>query len=190
MSKSALILVDVINDFFHPDGSNFHEEYLPVLENIKSVLAQARVNGLMIVHTMEEHIPGHPDFEWRKLPKHNFKGTANAQPEKDIEIRAGEYRVPKRRYSAFFATDLDLILRERGIEKLFLVGVKTHVCVRATAQDAFAYGYQVYVIAGAIGSNHAHLHSASLEDIDRYMGRVISMDDAFQMFAVETSLNG
>lgn len=190
MSNSALILVDVINDFFHPDGSNFHEEHIPVLENIKFVLAQARLNGLMIVHAMEEHIPGHPDFEWQKLPKHNIDGTFNAQPEKDIQIHAGEYRVPKRRYSAFFATDLDLILRERGIEKLFLVGVKTHVCVRATAQDAFAYGYQVYVIEEAVGSNHALLHSASLEDIDRYMGQVISMDEAFQMFAVEISLGG
>lgn len=184
MGKSALILVDVINDFFHPEGSNFHEEYIPILENIKFVLAQARLNKLVIVHAMEQHISEHPDFEWRKLPQHNIAGSFNAQPVQGIEVQANEYRVPKRRYSAFFATDLDLILRECGVEKLFLAGVKTHVCVRATAQDAFAYGYEVYVIEEAVGSNHEHLHYASLEDIDRYMGRVISMDDAFQMFAI------
>ena len=185
MNKAALVLVDVINDFFHPDGSNFHEEYLPILENIKFVLAQARLNNLVIVHAMEAHIPGHPDFEWRKLPQHNYAGSFNAQPVQGIEIGGGEYKIYKRRYSAFFATDLDLILRERGVEKLFLTGVKTHVCVRATAQDAFAYGYEVYLIEEAVGSNREHLHFASLEDIDRYMGRVISMDDAFQMFAIE-----
>jgi maleamate amidohydrolase len=73
--------------------------------------------------------------------------------------------VRKRRYSAFFTTDLDLILREAGVGRLLIVGVKTHVCVRATAQDAFGYGYAVYVVKGAIGSNHPHLHAASLEDI-------------------------
>ena len=185
MSRTALILVDVINDFFHPDGSNYHAEYLPILENIKFVLSQARWYNLMIVHATEEHIPGHPDFEWRKLPEHNLKDSFSASIVTDIPVEIGEYHVTKRRYSAFFATDLDLILRERGIEKVFLVGVKTHVCVRATAQDAFAYGYDVYVIEEAVGSNHEHLHYASLEDIDRYMGQVISMNQAFEMFAAE-----
>ena len=185
MTDNALILVDVINDFFHPNGSNFHEKYIPILENIKIILAQARMNQFVIVHTQEEHIPGHPDFEWRKLPQHNFKDSFNAEPIRDVKILEGEYRVPKRRFSAFFATDLDLILREDGVKRVFLVGVKTHVCVRATAQDAFAYGYEVNIIREAVGSNREHLHLASLEDIDRYMGRVILMENAFLMFAGE-----
>ena len=99
----------------------------------------------------------------------------------------GEYTVLKRRYSAFFATDLDLILREAGIKRLLIVGVKTHVCVRATIQDAFGYGYDVNIVKDAVGSNRTHLHAASLEDIERYMGSSLTIDEAAQMMAAAGS---
>ena len=136
--KTALVLVDVINDFFHPEGANYHPEYEPILASIKHILEAARQSGVMVVHTTESHIPGdHPDFEWDKLPPHCIEGSFSAQLVEAIEVLPGEYRVTKRRFSAFFATDLDLILRETGVRRLLVVGVKTHVCVRATVQDAF-----------------------------------------------------
>ena len=182
--NTALILVDVINDFFSPEGANYQEEYDSILAAIKEILEIARLNGVMVVHTMETHIPGdHPDFEWDKLPPHCFEDTFSAQPAEGIAILPGEYRVPKRRFSAFFATDLDMILREAGVKRLLVVGVKTHVCVRATVQDAFGYGYKVFVVEEAIGSNYPHLHAASLEDIERYMGDLLTMEGARQMLA-------
>ena len=191
--KTALVLVDVINDFFHSEGINYYSEYEPVLENIKRVLAAAREYGILVVHTRERHIPdGHPDFEWRKLPEHCIEGSFAAQPVSGIEVLPGEYLVYKRRFSAFFATDLDLLLREAGVERLLVVGVKTNVCVRATVQDAFGYGYDVSVVKDAIGSNLSHLHEASLEDIERYMGNSITMEDAIQMMKndmTRTSVN-
>jgi maleamate amidohydrolase len=183
--KTALIVVDAINDFFHPDGSNYHPEYDPILEKVKEILDLARQHKIMIVHTMESHIPGeHPDFEWRKLPQHNIAGTFAAQLAPGVEILPGEYAVLKRRYSAFFATDLDLILREADVKRLLIVGVKTHVCVRATVQDAFGYGYDANVVKDAVGSNHAHLHAASLEDIERYMGNSLTIEEAARMIAI------
>ena len=180
--KTALIMVDVINDFFHPDGPNYYKEYDLILANIRNLLAAARAHELLIVHAMEAHIPGgHPDFEWRKLPEHCIAGTFTAQPAAGIMIVPGDYVVPKRRFSAFFGTDLDLLLRETGIKRLLVVGVKTHVCVRATVQDAFGYGYDVVVVKEAIGSNHTHLHQASLEDIERYMGSAITIEEAIQL---------
>jgi nicotinamidase-related amidase len=80
-----------------------------------------------------------------------------------------------------------LILREAGVKRLLIVGVKTHVCVRATVQDAFGYGYDVNVVKDAIGSNRAHLHAASLEDIERYMGSSLTMEEAAQMMIAENS---
>jgi len=186
--KTALIVVDAINDFFHPDGSNYHPDYDPILEKVIEILVLARQHKIMIVHTMESHIPGgHPDFEWRKLPQHNIAGTFAAQPAPGVKILPGEYTVLKRRYSAFFATDLDLILREAGVKRLLIIGVKTHVCVRATVQDAFGYGYDVIIVKDAVGSNRTHLHAASLEDIERYMGSSLTMEEAAQMIAVAGS---
>lgn len=179
--KTALILTDVINDFFHPECPNYYPEYESILANIKHLLNLARENSVVVIHAMESHIPdGHPDFEWRKLPEHCIRGTFTSTPAEGIEILPGEYTVYKRRFSAFFATDLDLILREAEINRLLVVGVKTHVCVRATVQDAFGYGYDVAVVKGAIGSNYTHLHEASLEDIERYMGDSLTMEEAIQ----------
>jgi nicotinamidase-related amidase len=178
----ALVLVDVINDFFHPDGPNYHPAYEPILDNIKRLLAIARENRVTVVHAAEGHHPkGHPDFEWRKLPEHDIVGTFAARLAEGVETLEGEYVVRKRRFSAFFATDLDLLLREAGVKRLLVVGVKTHVCVRATVQDAFGYGYDVAVVKGAIGSNYTHLHEASLEDIERYMGQSLTMKEAVEV---------
>ena len=89
----------------------------------------------------------------------------------------------KRRYSAFFATDLALFLREQQIERVIVAGVKTNVCIRATVQDAFAHGFAVVVPREATNSNRPHLAAASLEDIDRYFGAVVPLERALEMLA-------
>jgi len=182
--KTALILVDVINDFFHPQGKNFKPEYEATLKNILLLLQTARAQGAVVVHAMEGHHPASRqiDYEWKKLPPHCFLGEFDAEPVADIEIQPErEYVVRKRRFSGFFETDLNLLLREAGVERIIIAGVKTHVCVRATAQDGFAYGYRVVLPLEAVNSNYKHLHEASLEDIQRYMGEVVSLKDALKI---------
>lgn len=180
---TALLLVDVINDFFHPDGRNYYEIYDPILTRIITLLDAVRDAGLPVVHVMEGHQRGPgTDFEWKKLPEHCYLDEFDSAPAPGITIHAkSEYVVRKRRYSGFFATDLDMLLRETNVTRVIVVGVKTHVCIRATIQDAFGYGYDVIVPREAVGSNYAHLHDASLEDIDRYMGTVLPYDHVLEM---------
>ena len=71
-----------------------------------------------------------------------------------------------------------LFLREQGIERVIIAGVKTNVCIRATVQDAFANGFLVVVPREATNSNRPHLAAASLEDIERYFGDVVPLDAA------------
>ena len=68
-----------------------------------------------------------------------------------------------------------------SIERVVVAGVKTNVCIRATVQDAFANGFSVIVPKEATNSNRAHLAAASLEDIERYFGEVVSLDAALEM---------
>lgn len=188
--KTALILVDVINDFFHPQGKNFMPEYEPTLTNILLILRTAREQGSVIVHAMEGHHPAarQVDFEWKKLPPHCFLGDFDAEAVAGVNIQTShEYVVRKRRFSAFFETDLNLLLREAGVERIIIVGVKTNVCVRATTQDGFAYGYRVVLPSEAVNSNYHHLHDASLEDIRRYMGEVVPLNNALAMLRGEDS---
>jgi maleamate amidohydrolase len=72
-------------------------------------------------------------------------------------------------------------LREQSVERVVIAGVKTNVCIRATVQDAFANGFDVVVPREAANSNRPHLAEASLEDIQRYFGDVVSLDRALEM---------
>lgn len=175
---SALVLVDVVDAFFRPGSGAYYPESTEVLPALRALLSAARERRTLVVHAVERHYPGLDDFEWRKLPQHCIIGEADAAYVDGFEPRGErEVEVPKRRYSAFYATDLELLLREQGIEQVVLAGVKTNVCVRATAQDAFAGGFETWVVRDATNSNRPHLAEASLEDIDRYLGRVVDLDE-------------
>jgi maleamate amidohydrolase len=184
MARPALILVDVINSFFVEGMPNFYPEAGQVLEPLRCLLTAARGSGAIVVHAAERHHPGFDDYEWRKLPQHHFAGEPDAAFLTGFEpAGAHEVVVPKRRYSAFFATDLALFLNEQNVGTVVIAGVKTNVCIRATAQDAFANGFEVIVPREATNSNRPHLAAASLEDIDRYLGKVVPLAAALEAFA-------
>jgi maleamate amidohydrolase len=180
---TALVLIDVIDAFFAPGAPTYYPASADVLSSLRRLLERARGSGALIVHGVERHRPGLADFEHKKIPRHCEIGAAESGYVAGFAPAAGaanEIELPKRRYSAFFATDLDLLLREQGISTLVVAGVKTNVCVRATIQDAFAAGYEVVLAREATNSNRPHLAEASLEDIDRYFGSVVSVDQALE----------
>ena len=172
--EAALVLVDVQNAFFHPDGENFYPEAPGVVPQLAALLAAARRGGRLIVHVADVHRPGLADFESHKLPAHGQSDSFNAQYFAGFGPPPGgaarEIALIKRRFSAFFGTDLDLLLRENGVCRLVVAGVKTNVCVRATIQDGFGLGYYCLLVEDATNSNRAELAAASREDIRRYMG--------------------
>lgn len=178
--STALILVDVINSFFDPRGGAYYPEANAVLPAVRQLLEAAREADAFIVHAVERHFPGVRDDEHQQLPEHCVTGSHDAEYVPGFEVLSGprEVELPKRRFSSFLGTDLDFILRANGVTGVLIVGVKTNVCVRATCQDAFGHGYAVFVCREATNSNRPHLAEASLEDIDRYMGRVIDLEAA------------
>jgi maleamate amidohydrolase len=180
--KTALVLVDVTNSFFLAGMPNFYSASAEALEPLRALLARAHSGGRIVVHAVEQHYPGYDDYEWRKLPRHHFIGDKDAEFFEGFEPKGTrEIVCAKRRYSAFFATDLALFLREQSVERVVIAGVKTNVCIRATVQDAFANGFDAVVPREATNSNRPHLADASLEDIQRYFGEVVSLDRALEM---------
>lgn len=182
-SRTALIVVDAINAFYDPGGPLYCPAVEQTVQPILALLGRARENQALIVHAVERHRPGLDDFEWQKLPQHAVTGSFESEIYPALRPAGGphEIEVHKRRYSAFFGTDLALTLREQRVATLVLAGVKTNVCVRATAQDGFAEGFTVVVAREATTSNRPHLAEASLEDIERYMGRVVSAREAAEL---------
>lgn len=185
--RLALILVDVNRSFFDPQGSLYYAAVGEVLSPLRALLDAARSGGRLIVHAREHHRPGLYDAEWAKLPVHCVANAFDAEPFPGFEELADEPVVPKRRYSAFFATDLALLLHEQAVRRVVVAGVKTNVCIRATVQDAFAHGFRPVVARESVSSNRPHLHAAALQDIERYLGEVIDLETAVAWLASEAS---
>ena len=182
--KTALVVIDMQNSFLHKDGESYYQRSEEIVDNVSLLIKMAEENNAYIIHISDEHREGFNDFEQKQLPAHCVSGTFDARFFDNFgpNNRDNEIAISKRRYSAFFATDLELFLREQKIETLILCGLKTNLCVRATAQDAFAHGFKVILVSDATNSNRAHLEKASIEDITRYFGNVVKTRDAVGLF--------
>lgn len=180
--NTALVLVDLQNSFLHPTGGNYYPAVDAIVPNLLRLLAHARAKNRLIVHVADRHRAGLNDFEGHKLPGHCVDGEFDAEFFAGFgpapSAPANEISIVKRRFSAFFATDLDVALRENGIDRLVVAGVKTNVCVRATIQDGFGLGYRCLLAREATNSNRINLQDASIEDIERYMGWSVSLHEA------------
>ncbi len=104
--------------------------------------------------------------------RHAQEGSWGSEVVESLIVEKDDIAVLKRRYSGFFETDLDLVMRERGVSSAILIGVLTNICVRATAHDAFFRGYNVIVPADAVGAMSWLEQVASLYDISTHFGWV------------------
>ncbi len=186
MTRSAVLVIDMVRDF--TDMGRGRVPNLPAAQMVPAVAAfvdRARALGAIIIWVIDSHRAGKPDWELENVRPHCEEGTIGVELAPPLEPLPEDYVFTKRRYSAFVGTDLDLILRDNHIERVFLAGTKTNVCIRATATDAFEHNYAVVVPRECVATDKPHLHEANLEDIARYMGRVTSVDEALALLAGE-----
>lgn len=104
------------------------------------------------------------------FPAHCIAGSQGSQVIPELEVRSGDKIIRKRRYSAFFGTELDLYLREKGIQEIHLVGVCTNICVLFTAADARNLGYPVTIYAQGVASFDAEAHRFALKEAENVLG--------------------
>ncbi|MDZ7679152.1 MAG: isochorismatase family protein [Acidimicrobiales bacterium] len=163
---TALIVVDMQNDFVHPDGSLHVSGSMDAIHRVNAEIAAARAAGSPVVYTQDWHPPDTPHFvdQGGNWPPHCVRDTWGARLHDDLDVPPDPVVVKKGTgmedgYSGFTVydleadadqpTELDRILRDQGIERTIVVGVATDVCVRATALDAAKLGYVTEVIPEA-----------------------------------------
>ncbi|RLI80773.1 cysteine hydrolase [Archaeoglobales archaeon] len=140
----AVIVVDMQKDFCYPDGALYAgDEVKKIFSPLKQFLERAR-DKVPIIFTQDWHRKD--DKEFKIWPPHCIMNTEGAEVIDELEAREEDYYVRKRRYSAFYGTDLNLILRELKIDGLILAGVLTNICVLHTAADAASRGYDVNLL--------------------------------------------
>jgi len=159
---SALLVIDPQVDFMPMVEGGPETALLAMAE----LWAAARTAGLPIVVTQEVHRPGRVDFG-RELdgdePTHCVEGTPGVALMPGFHPRAGEHLIQKRRYSAFFMTDLDLLLRGLGVVTVVVCGFLTDVCVHYTCADAQQLDYRVRLVPEACGGSTPRWSACSTE---------------------------
>ena len=168
--RDALLLVDVLNDFEHEDGEKLLESFRSRHDGFVAALEGARGAGLTVVYANDTY------GDWR--------GDGPALVRRALEGRGGELVeaiapdeedcfVVKPRYSAFDHTPLDLILREREVERLLLGGMSTEGCVAQTAIDARELGFKITVLAKACATIDERLEQVALEYLEQVAGAFV-----------------
>jgi nicotinamidase/pyrazinamidase len=166
--RTALIVVDVQNDFAHPDGSLFVHEGDLVITTINEHITAATEAGALVVYSQDWHPETTPHFakDGGAWPVHGVQDTWGAELHANLLVLDDAARIRKGSdgedgYSAFSmrdpldpaavtSTGLDEILTEVGIERVIIVGLATDYCVKETALDSARLGYETTVLAEAV----------------------------------------
>jgi nicotinamidase-related amidase len=165
----ALVVVDMIHDFADPSGALYCGSSMPpVIDVIKGEIARARTAREPVVYLTDDHLPD--DAEFKVFPPHAIHGSKGAQIIPQLAPAAGDVVIPKRRFSGFFGTDLDITLREKGVDAVRLVGDCTNICVLFTAADARNLGYAVEVVREGVTSFDLEAHKHALSELEKTLG--------------------
>ena len=185
----ALVVIDVQKggvmpqDTGIPHMSGGAERYARILELVDS----ARAAAVPVVFVQEVHKRTLVDFG-RELDGaetvHCLEGDEATKLAEGIEPVAEEYLIRKRRYSAFFATELELVLKSHEVSTLVLLGSLTDVCVHYTFADAHQHDYHCHVVTDCVGGSSEAAHDAALEAM-RYLQRdcLVESDEVIDAFS-------
>lgn len=165
----ATVVIDMIADFIREDGALYCGATVSrIVPVIAAEIARARASGEPVVYLTDAHLPNDAEFEM--FPPHAIVGTAGADIVPELAPAAGDVVIAKRRFSGFFGTDLDVTLRERGVDTIRLVGDCTNICVLYTAADARNLGYGVEVLVDGVTSFDEEAHAFALREMERTLG--------------------
>ncbi|KAJ0885304.1 putative N-carbamoylsarcosine amidase [Helianthus annuus] len=172
-NSTALLVIDMQNDFVLADGPMRVDGALAIVPNVIKAVEHARRRGFLVVWVVREHDPLGRDVELFRRhfyaegkPKPTSKGSKGAELVDGLVIKQEDYKVVKTRFSAFFATQLHSVLQGAGIDSLVAVGVQTPNCIRQTVFDAVALDYKsVTVIVDATAAATPDVHAANIYDM-------------------------
>ena len=174
-ATTAVLVVDMLKDFFKEGGAMVLEGGEALYEPHQRLLTAARNAGMLILWLNQSLPPDDSLFEMRTV--HCLAGSWGAEVVDELPVEDSDIIIPKRRYSGFFQTTLDLTLRERGINTVIVTGVVTNICVRSTVHDAFFLRYKVLVPEDLVMATSPQAQEVTLYDIDTHYGAVTNLEN-------------
>jgi len=211
IGKSALIIVDMQNDFVHPEGGFAHVArevpeagidmpfLMGTIPHVKQLADAFRNAGRPVVYIAHVVKPDYSDAQWPywRLGIHPgdnrtfiVEGTWGAQIVDDLKPREGEHLVVKKGFGGFSNTPLDTILRAMGVTTCVVSGVTTCVCVSTTVRGGVEHNYRMILVKDAVAEVNRDTHEAELKTMARVFADVKTTSEVVAMLASATMAGG
>jgi isochorismate hydrolase len=171
---SALLVIDL--------QTYFQQIVQPVLENIQKVIHFCRQKNIPIIFTQHGHTDAASDGGilgewWGQVILH---GTRDWKFIPEMKIEPEDLVLQKKRYSAFFETNLEKLLRSKGIKDLIISGVMTNLCCETTARDAFMRDYRVFFLIDGTATGKEDYHLATLKNLGYGFAYLMTCNELIQ----------
>jgi nicotinamidase-related amidase len=204
IGSSALIIVDMQNDFVHSDGGFAHRAretpeagidmpfLMGTIPQVQRLADAFRTAGRPVIYVAHVLKPDYSDAQfpyWRLgLPAGGnrtfiVEGTWGAQIVDDLKPREGEHLVVKKGFGGFSNTPLDTILRNMGVTTCVVTGVTTCVCVSTTVRGGVEHNYRMILVEDAVAEVNRDTHEAELKTMARVFADVRTTDEVVAMLA-------
>lgn len=205
IARSALIIVDMQNDFLHPDGSFAHiaQEHpeagidmpflVSTIPHTKRLAAAFRAAGRPVVYVAHVLKPDYSDAAWpfwrlgmepaTGNRTHCVEGTWGAEVIDELKPYDGEPVVVKKGFGGFANTALDTILRNKGVTTCVVAGVTTCVCVSNTVRGGVEHNYRMILVSDAVAEISRDTHDSELKTMNRIFADVRSTDEVVGLLA-------
>ena len=181
--KACLLVVDMQNEFLTDSGADFFHNAEDIVPNVKRVIDACRKAAISVIYTGHRHedpaVDGGMTAEWWPEIKSGrclVKGKKGAEIYGPLAPRKGERVIYKHRYSAFYNTDLEIVLRGMGVTDLIITGILTNVCCETTARDAFMRDFRVFFVADATATSEPEFQVATLKNLAYAFAYVLTAD--------------
>ncbi|TET22123.1 MAG: isochorismatase family protein [Candidatus Stahlbacteria bacterium] len=182
LDKAALLVIDMQRFFLEQASPTFTCGGLAILPTLKRLIASFREADRPVVYVRHVHHPNRLDagimgWWWEGMC---LEGSPESEVQADITPLSNEKVVCKHRYSAFYNTDLETVLRCLKIEDLVISGIMTNMCCESTARDAYYRDYRVFFLADGTGTINEEMHLASLLNLAFGFAYVTTADGVIQ----------
>ncbi len=179
--RPAIIVVDMLKDNLKDSPRNpYYQEGKEIIPNLQRLLMEGRKRKFPVVFACDSFLEG--DFIFRgRMKVHSLRGTEGAEVIEDLEPEPTDMILPKRRFSAFFKTDLDQTLRTLGIDTIVVTGITTEFCVLMTAFDGLCHDFSAIILENCTVSRTKELRKGCLnlyrENVLNPLLRIMTLEE-------------
>ncbi|OPY65489.1 MAG: Peroxyureidoacrylate/ureidoacrylate amidohydrolase RutB [Syntrophorhabdaceae bacterium PtaU1.Bin034] len=159
--KPAVIVVDMLEDNYGKDRSEDRED-VKIIRPVRDFLKKCRSLSIPVIFACDSFLEGDFIFNGRMKP-HAIRGTAGEAVLAELEPEPSDIVLPKRRFSAFFKTDLDQTLRTLDVDTVAVGGINTHFCVLATALDAVCHDFYTVILEDLSAAYKRDIHESFMD---------------------------